>query len=109
MNSNAVLRLMVDALIDTGAWSSAEQGREYVQAKLAEYERGGRLANDAPCPFAGAGPRAALDGLAGAFLQVSEHFELLAEPPIAPMASTPGPDRPAAAQRAWPADGSCRG
>lgn len=110
MNSNAVLRLMVDALIDAGAWNSAEEGRAYVRTKLAEYDAAGRLrAEPANCPFTQPGGRAALDGLAGAFLQASEHFELLAETPPQVTIRPPAPVRPGALRRSAQADGSCQG
>lgn len=109
MNSNAVLRLMVDALVEAGAWSSPEEGRAFVRARLAEYEAAGRLQDSSACPLAQPGRREALDGLAGAFLQASEHFELLAEFPPASMASAPGRDRPPRLTARGSGHGTCRG
>jgi hypothetical protein len=83
--STLLLRLTCDLMVAAGISPDVGEARRYVEDKLREYV----LAEPAlaetktcrSCPMQDPARLAALDGLAGAFLQVSEHLELLAEPP----------------------------
>ncbi len=97
MQSSAMLlRLTLDLMVAAGISKTTMDAKAYVDAKLREYAAAepaiaaAALRSAAPadgvcpsCPFRDPGRLAALDGLAGVFMQAGEHFELLAEPPRA--------------------------
>lgn len=97
--SALLLRLTLDLMVEAGISRNTSEAKAYVETKLREYraaepEFAAALFTPATaqpavcpsCPLKDPARLAALDGLAGVFIQASEHFELLAEPPRATMA-----------------------
>jgi len=99
VTSALLLRLTLDVLVLTGVAPDLAAARRYVRERLAEFAQ-----DPAILELAAAMPPAsntrfdparqnALDSIAGAFLQISENFELLAEPTRPAMAKPPSTAR----------------
>lgn len=92
-----ILRLLPDVMVGAGMARDAAEAQAMIDRAAAELaveaapsDAAAASAHCPSCPSLQADRLAALDGIAGAFLQLSEHFELLAEPPQAATA-TPRP------------------
>lgn len=99
MQSSALLlRLTLDLMVEAGISRNTSEAKAYIETKLRAYRAAepefaaalftatAQPAVCPSCPLKDPARLAALDGLAGVFIQASEHFELLAEPPRATMA-----------------------
>lgn len=113
--ATTILRVLADLSVLAGIAPDVKSAQALIVAKFSEHSGDPDLAarafpseasalDECPsCPFREPARRAALDGIAGAFLQISEHMELLAEPPRRRMAIPPLQERAAAPQGPAPA------